>query len=239
MCHHPSGDGETVTIFRRLFQKSSGRAPELKMLATGEIVSNPYQPRLEVDFDSDSFARLQESIRHYGVIVPILATARHGKFVLVAGQRRVAACRRLGMKRVPGIVRRLTDVQIIEISYLENLHRRELSNVEISRTFEHLVQELPHLSREELSLRLGRDYREVPRGSRLVRLHPLLQEAMRREMITEDHALALGSIAEERLLIELLRRVHFCRLSVSDTALLVAEVRLRQPARRRPSQEEE
>jgi ParB/RepB/Spo0J family partition protein len=187
------------------------------LLRTNKIFPNPYQPREEIDLGSPEFEDLKKSVAAYGVLVPIIVSNREGPLVLVAGQRRLACCRQVGSLKIPAIVRSLTPQQIIEISYLENLHRKNFSSVEMAQGFQRLRVEMAGLPAEELCRRIGRSPEAMKKDLEIAALPMILREAIKRGLIGEEHALKLRGIHDEVHLLEIIKRVHLCRLSVEDT----------------------
>ncbi len=86
---------------------------------------HPFQVR-----DDSDMQQLMESIKEYGVIVPILArpnpVGEGAKYEIVSGHRRFEACKRLGIEDIPAIVRNLDDDEAILAMVDSNLHREQL-----------------------------------------------------------------------------------------------------------------
>lgn len=136
-----------------------------------------WNPRKSVD--EAALAELAEDVRARGVLSPILVRpAPNGAgFELVAGQRRLLACRRLGLERVPAVVRNLADVEAAEASLAENMARQDLSPIEEARAFQHLVEDLG-ASPEALAARMGRAPGFVAGRLALLRLPLIAQDAV-------------------------------------------------------------
>lgn len=85
-----------------------------------------------VDSEDDGIGELAASIRRVGMLVPVVV-CRHGdNFVLVAGHRRVAAATDAGLKVVPAVVRKEGGAEAKEVSFAENLFRKDLSPIELA-----------------------------------------------------------------------------------------------------------
>ena len=69
---------------------------------------------------------LVDSIKQKGVLEPVLARPVGGRFELVVGSRRFEAAKIAGLKRVPAIVRPMTDEEAIIVSLVENIQRRDI-----------------------------------------------------------------------------------------------------------------
>ena len=87
--------------------------------------NHPFQVR-----DDSDMQQLMESIKEYGVIVPILVRPNPieggAKYEIVSGHRRYEACKRLGIEDIPVIVRNLDDDEAILAMVDSNLHREQL-----------------------------------------------------------------------------------------------------------------
>ena len=93
-------------------------------IAPARIDPNPWQPRSIVN-DAD-LAELAASLGEHGLVQPIVVRARGDRFQLIAGQRRLAAARKLGWEKVPVRVLDVDDRQMSEIAIVENLDRKSV-----------------------------------------------------------------------------------------------------------------
>ena len=98
---------------------------------------------------------LAESIKHNGIIQPIILRKVDSKYVIVAGERRWRAAKLIGLKEVPSIIMDLTDKQVMEISLIENIQRQDLNAIEEANAYKKLISEF-NLTQEVLSKRLGK-----------------------------------------------------------------------------------
>jgi ParB family chromosome partitioning protein len=122
------------------FFQLSADLPRLVELDVGAIVPNPEQPRLRLD--TEGIEELRASIERHGLLQPILV--RRGEeegggapWVLVAGQRRLAAVRALGRGRIAAIV---TSGDLGEVALVENLQRRELDPFDTAAAVQRLME---------------------------------------------------------------------------------------------------
>jgi ParB family chromosome partitioning protein len=175
--------------------------------------------------DDDRLAALAESIRHHGVIQPILVTETIDGYQLVAGERRVRASRLAGLERIPAIVRQLADRQQLELALVENLQREDLDAIEAAKAYRALIDEF-EFSQEDLAARVGRARSTVANTLRLLELHQGVQDAIADDRITEGHARALGGLGQE-IQARVLTTVVDEDLSVRQTEELVR--RLKEP----------
>ena len=102
---------------------------QLKALPISDIYPNPFQPRIE--FSDEELAELSQSIAENGLIQPIIV--RKSDIIgyeLIAGERRLRACKRLGMTEIPAVVKKVTDQESRKQAIIENLQRSNLNPIE-------------------------------------------------------------------------------------------------------------
>ncbi len=218
----PSVAGTLRGLWGRVAGFFARRAPadRVVLLAADRIEPNPFQPRLHVD--PKELHSLAASIRSFGVIVPILVREDRDRYVLIAGQRRLAACKLLGMERVPALVRRMTQEAAVEAGFLENLHRAALKPVEEARVVDRLSLEWGRPKRAEVAGRLGMDAAYADDIAELLDQPVLLREAMVLGLIGPEHARLLASERDRGKVLSTIRRIHRERLSPQDTRKLMS-----------------
>src|SRR5689334_1614221 len=124
---------QSQSLFRYL-------APEL-------ILPNPKQPRRSIE--TEALGTLKESIRERGILQPLLVMrGENGNYILVAGQRRLAAARELGLVRVPVMMLNEIRPDYLVDSLLENIQREELSGIDEGHSFITLKEEFGWSQRE-------------------------------------------------------------------------------------------
>ena len=157
------------------------------------IDANPEQPRK--NFDADALEELANSIKQHGIIQPIILSPEGGRFSVVAGERRLRAAKLAGLKKVPAIVRSLTEAERGEISLIENLQREDLNPIEEATAYKTLMERFS-LTQEELASRLGKGRPTVANSLRLLTLAPAVQELLINGRLTAGHARALVIIKD-------------------------------------------
>ncbi len=101
---------------------------ELKRIPVDDIQPNPFQPR--ESFEKESLKELADSIKDASVIQPILVR-RHGKgYQIIAGERRWRAGQIAGLKEIPSLIKDIPEGRILLESLIENLHRKDLTDIE-------------------------------------------------------------------------------------------------------------
>lgn len=155
-----------------------------------QIDPNPRQPRR--NFDPQELADLAESIRQHGVLQPLIVTPdeQGGRYILVAGERRLMASRQAGLERVPVIVRQAGDMQRLELALIENLQRTDLNPLEAAGAYRQLDEEFG-LSHDEIAGRVGKSRTAITNTLRLLKLPEDVQRALLEGQISEGHARAI------------------------------------------------
>ena len=183
------------------------------------IVPSPLQPRK--DFGEEALRELVDSIRQHGIIQPLIVRrVNGGTHELIAGERRWRAAQELGLTEVPVIVRTASDLEVLELSLIENLQRSDLNAIEEAQGYARLRDEFG-MKQEEVAQKVGRSRAAVANAMRLLELHPQLQTWVAQDLLSVGHAkVLLGVKAPEeqlRLAETILRR----NSSVRQTERLV------------------
>lgn len=82
------------------------------------------------ELDRDALFDLAENIKQNGLINPITVRPRENRFEVVAGHRRLSACKIAGLIKIPCVIRELNDQQTFEIMAAENLERADVDPVD-------------------------------------------------------------------------------------------------------------
>jgi ParB family chromosome partitioning protein len=169
--------------------------PELLHLPVETIHPNPRQPRRR--FEPEAASGLAASIRHQGVLQPIVVRRRdEGGFELIAGERRWRAARAAGIATLPALVRDVDDGDSLLLGLVENVAREQLSPVEEARAYASLVDEF-ELSLGEVAERVGRSKSAVSNRLRLLELPEEVLWMVARGDLTEGHARAVLSLPDD------------------------------------------
>ncbi len=183
-----------------------------------QVVPNPRQPRSQ--FSKESLHDLAESIKSQGVIEPILARMRSGKYELVAGERRLRAAKLAGIAVIPAIVKEFTDEQSLELSLIENLMREDLNPMDEAEGYARLASEFG-LTQEAIAKRIGKDRSTIANIMRLNSLPKPIKDSLRKGEISVGHARPLLSIEEADKQIYLWKQIVKENLNVRDVEILV------------------
>lgn len=201
---------------------------DLRQVPIDEVVPNPNQPRTA--FAADELAALSRSIQAHGVISPLIVRREEGRYVLIAGERRLRAAALAGLSEVPVLVRDATPPdQQLEIALVENLQRADLDPIEAARGFQRLIDVFA-LTQEQVAARVGRERATVANAVRLLKLPDFVLEAIRAGQISAGHGRALLPITAVDALRRTLAKVVSQELSVRATEQLAAEWARNKPA---------
>ena len=157
------------------------------------IVPSPFQPRK--DFARDALAELVESIRQHGIIQPLVVRTIAGRHELIAGERRWRAAQEAGLAQVPIIVRTATDLEVLELSLIENLQRADLNPIEEAQAYTRLSNEFG-MRQEDIAHKVGRSRAAVANSMRLLDLHEQVQAWLIQGLFSVGHAKALLALKE-------------------------------------------
>lgn len=166
---------------------------KIQQVDLASIVPSPLQPRK--DFARDALAELVESIRQHGIIQPLVVRNVGGKHELIAGERRWRAAEEAGLARVPIITRTATDLEVLELSLIENLQRADLNPIEEARAYARLANEFG-MRQEDIALKVGRSRAAVANSMRLLDLHQQVQTWLTQGLLSVGHAKALLALKE-------------------------------------------
>lgn len=187
-----------------------------------QIEVNPKQPRK--DFDEVALSELAASLKLHDIIQPLtVSKLPNGKYRLIAGERRFRASKIAGLKDVPVYVRQANDVQLLELSLLENLQRENLNAIEIALSYKRLMDELDY-TQEQVAERMGKDRSTVTNYIRLLKLPPDIQVAVRNGTISMGHARALINVDLVDKQLYIFNEIKKRSLSVRQTEDLVRQI---------------
>ena len=187
------------------------------MCSIEKIYPSKTQPRKV--FDESALEELTASIREKGIIEPLVVRRRGEGFELIAGERRLRAARRAGLKEVPVAVMEADDESALELSLIENIQREELNPIEEAEAYRGLVGF--GLSQEEVAKRVGKDRATVANYLRLLKLPDEVKAELSSGRLTMGHARAILALSEPPLQRDVARKVIARGLSVRETERLV------------------
>jgi ParB family chromosome partitioning protein len=170
------------------------------------VAPNPHQPRRR--FDDEALEELAASIREVGVLQPIVVRAgdEEGRYVLIAGERRLRASELAGLGRIPAMIRSESrDGGDLTEALIENLQRTDLSPLEEAAAYRNLLEDFG-MTHEGVAERVGKSRSAVTNTLRLLQLPPAIQGMLDRGELSAGHARALLSVDDPAYALHIARR---------------------------------
>ena len=194
------------------------QAGKIYFLPIDQIRPSPFQARRE--FSEQELAALAQSIRENGLLQPIsVRKVSDGGYELVAGERRLRACRLAKMNTIPAILCDYDDERTAALGLLENIQRADLNPFEQAQGM------------KEAAKRLGMAQPTLANKLRLLQLNADQRQFVLDNSLTERHARAVLRLPENRrseALINIAKR----RMNARQTDLYIEQL-LNTPAKGR------
>ena len=165
-------------------EESSGQ----NLVPINEISLSRFQARKK--FNKEKLKELSESIEKNGLIQPIILRKGKKNFELIAGERRLKACKLIGLKEISSIISNFDDRKAFESGLIENLQREDLTCIEEAEGYNRLMNEFNY-TQEELSSIVSKSRSHVANLLRLVTLPKEIKKLLLDEKITLGHARCL------------------------------------------------
>jgi ParB family transcriptional regulator, chromosome partitioning protein len=194
------------------------------------------EAQVRTRFDPRELKRLGESLLIDGQIQPAIVFEEGGRFVVVAGERRLRAARMAGLPSLDCVVfpHRPRPCDATRLQLLENVLRRDLDPIDKAEGFR-LLMEQEGLQAKQLAERLHLATSTVTRSLALLALPIDLQGEIRSGMLAPAIAREVARLPEEERRREVLARIKAEKLTSTQAAKLVAQLlkpRKAKPARK-------
>lgn len=197
----------------------------------GLIQPNRYQPRLR--FSENELEDMARSIRQQGIIQPLLVRKDNNGYELIAGERRLRAAKKAGLKQVPVLVKTITDTDMLEMSIVENVQRSDLNPIEEAEAYHRLITEFG-LTQDQASERVGKSRSAVANFLRLRQLPEQIKASIMDGALSMGHARALLGTATSAQLNAVFRTVISKGLSVRETERLIKRLKVEKEKPKKP-----
>lgn len=169
---------------------------KLLMLKPDDIITNSNQPRKH--FDTYELQSLADSISANGIIQPLtVRKSDSGKYLLIAGERRLRAAKMAGLRRIPCVLHRTSDLVASLYAITENMQRQDLNYFEEAIAIQTLINDF-RLTQAEVAVQLGMANSTVSNKLRLLKLSDNLQTRLLSANLTERHARALLRLPNDK-----------------------------------------
>jgi len=150
--------------------------------------------KIQVREDLGDIDQLALSIREKGLLQPIIVRIIDDKFEIVAGNRRLAACKRIGWKKIPCHVVELTDEESFEVALMENVQRKTMNAIEEASAYNRYVKDYGWGGISDLAKHVGKSQEYISKRLKLLELPKAIQEEIIRRRIKPSLAEELSFV---------------------------------------------
>ena len=161
---------------------------QTRELLIDEISPNRFQPRKY--FDDDKLEELVTSISENGILQPVVVQKSDTGYELVAGERRWRASKKAGLKKIPAMIREVSDTKALELAIIENIHRQDLNPIEEAEAYKRLAEDFS-LTQEMIAEKVGKSRAAIANILRRLNLSRNIQENLISGKLSMGHARAL------------------------------------------------
>ena len=211
---------------------SSSGASAANTIPVDDLEPNPFQPRVAIS--DDDLTDLVVSIQQQGILQPILVRNhphKHGRFQVIAGERRWRAAKLAGLSTIPSHVRDLSDKAAAAAALVENLQRRDLNAIEEAEGYRRLMDDFS-LTQDDLAKSIGKSRSHVANLVRLLQLPDQVLRLVRQGALTAGHARAALACDDPQAAADAMIARG---LSVRQAEALAASSGVAKPPRRKPT----
>jgi ParB family transcriptional regulator, chromosome partitioning protein len=195
-------------------------------ISLDSIEVNPHQPRRI--FKDQDLLSLAASIKVDGVIQPVtvIAGPNAGRYVLIAGERRLRASKLAGREKIPAIIREpMTDQEQLRVALIENIQRQDLNVVEEAEAYHSLIEDFG-LTQEQCAEKVGKERSTVANILRILLLPKEVRDDLVEGRLTMGHGRALLSLEDRKLILRARDIIIKKSLNVRQSEQLVKNYKL-------------
>lgn len=242
-----SGSGSKKTQKRALGRGLDALIPDFKEIEIHSkeyfqcgielIRPNRYQPRLR--FPEDELEELARSIKEQGIIQPLLVRKDHTGYELASGERRLRAAKKIGLSRVPVLVKSITDSELLVMSIIENVQRQDLNPLEEAEAYYQLISEFD-FTQDQAAERIGKSRSAIANFLRLRQLPEPIKASIMDGTLSMGHARALLGAETPAQQNSAWRSIVAKGLSVREAERLIKRLKLqKKKTKRAPTDSEQ
>ena len=194
-----------------LLSTNSQNKNNINKIDITNIYPNKNQPRK--NFEDKEIKELSESIKHQGLIQPIVVReTSKNTYEIIAGERRWRACQVAGVHSVNCVVMSVDENSVYELALIENIQRENLNIVEEAKAYKNLI-EINGIKNEELSKKIGKSSSHISNLVRILELDDQIHQMIISGKISMGHARALIGVPNA---VEKANEIFEKKLSVRD-----------------------
>ena len=194
---------------------SAEKIPEhhgVDKISIRSIKPNPYQPRQK--FDKTSLEELTASIKEKGILTPITVRKVGNQFILIAGERRLRASKKSGLKKIPAyIIDVADDAEMVEMALIENIQRENLNPIEEAEAYNYLNNRFK-LTQRKIAKSVGKKRVTISNSLRLLTLPREIKESIRNGRLSAGHGRAILMMKIHNSMIGLWKKIIKGKMSV-------------------------
>ena len=193
-----------------------------------KVQANPDQPRKT--FNEEDIEELAQTIRDHGILQPLVVYEDAGKLIVVAGERRLRAAKKAGLKTGPVIVRDAKS-NVLELSIIENVQRSDLHPLELADALK-MLAEKHNYKQEDLGLIIGKSKGTISRILALNKLpEPVRKKVSTSKLASMDQLYQVAKQPDTEKMLRLVDKIESGNLTVRETR---KEVKKDKPTKGRP-----
>ncbi|WP_203363990.1 ParB/RepB/Spo0J family partition protein [Bacillus sp. REN10] len=205
-------------IFKDLEPENEEAVKEIKLK---ELRPNPYQPRKI--FNEEAIEELKASIIEHGILQPIIVRQSIKGYEIVVGERRFRAAKAANLEKVPVVVRKLSDQQMMEMALLENLQREDLTTIEEATAYQTLMERLD-FTQEQLAQRMGKSRSHIANYVRLLTLPEKVQQYIMDGKLSMGHGRALVGLKNKEKITQVAEQTVKEHLNVRQLEKMIQQM---------------
>lgn len=187
----------------RVYSKELGLDEKQVLQIPLELIKeNPFQPRKH--FDKEALEELAQSIQSYGLIQPVILLRKNDEeFILVAGERRLRACKLLNQKNIKAIVSDESEEKLRELALIENIQRQDLNPIDLANSYKELI-DYHKITQDELAKIIHKSRPQITNTLRLLNLSKETQDLIAQGKISQGHAKTLIGLSskDEKMVVD-------------------------------------
>jgi len=210
-----------------------GDGEQTTMLPLSKIDPNVNQPRKK--FDETALSELANSIRIHGVISPLIVVRTGDRYMIIAGERRYRACKKIGLTTVPVVIREYTSKQVKEISLIDNLQREDLNPIETASAIKQLMDEYSY-TQEQVAEQVGKSRPYIANTLRLLSLSNAVIDYVSTGRLSAGHARCLVVVEDVEAQVSLAKQALDDKVSVREFEKMVRQFAHPEKAKAKPQQ---
>ena len=167
---------------------------EVKEIKLEDIEVSEFNTRkdLQAGIEDASLDNLASSIQEKGLLNPItVMQIKNGKYSLVAGQRRFLACKKIGLRTIPAIIRdNLDETDATILSLIENVQRADMNPIDKAKAYQKIYEKYDDY--KKVAKETGVSVPTIKKYLLLLNLAPSLQD----KVTTADGVAGVGTLSK-------------------------------------------